>query len=83
MNHGYEIQRRIEELLGVPLPPGAVYVTLSRLEQAGLLTSSRVPGDPRGKKVYFLTPKGQAILSDWLDELRRLRDVIDRILGMV
>ncbi len=79
-SHGYEIKRRIEELTGSPLPEGFIYVTLRRLEASGLVISTPVPGDPRGKRVYQLTPAGWQVLSARLAELRAMRGFIDAVL---
>ena len=53
-SHGYELRARIERALG-PLAAGfnagQMYVTLGRLEQSGLVTSTREaapPSDPSG-----------------------------------
>ncbi len=80
--NGYEIRRRIEEITGQPLPEGFVYVTLGRLESSGLVVSSPVPGDPRGKRFYRLTPAGWQALAVRMAELRGMRDFIDRVLSL-
>ena len=79
-SHGYEIKRKIEEITGMPMPAGFIYVTLSRLEASGLVISSPMLGDPRGKKVYSLTPAGMQMLMIRVNELRNLKSLIDKIL---
>ncbi|HDM92607.1 MAG TPA: PadR family transcriptional regulator [Candidatus Korarchaeota archaeon] len=81
ISHGYEIKRKIEEFTGSPLPEGFVYVTLRRLEASGLVVSAPVPGDPRGKKVYQLTPAGWQVLSMRMAELRAMKGLIDAVLS--
>jgi DNA-binding PadR family transcriptional regulator len=51
--------------------PGQVYVTLTRLEKAGLVASERSEGlaDRPDRKVYVLTPAGQARVAEWLAEV--------------
>jgi DNA-binding PadR family transcriptional regulator len=47
--HGYELRQRLVQALGPAggvLNPGQVYVTLARLERAGLVGRSRNPGSP-------------------------------------
>ncbi len=63
--HGYELMRAIEEAFaGAYSPsPGAIYPTLSLLEDEGLLSSAT---DSGGKRVYSLTDAGKA----WLKENR-------------
>lgn len=67
--HGYELMRAIEEAFGGAYSPspGAIYPTLSLLEDEGLLSSA---ADDGGKRVYSLTEAGQA----WLTENRAAVD---------
>ena len=67
--HGYELIKAVEELFGgVYAPsPGAVYPTLSLLEDQGQLASAV---DESGKRVFSLTEAGKA----WLDENRAAVD---------
>ncbi|GIJ56260.1 PadR family transcriptional regulator [Virgisporangium aurantiacum] len=66
--HGYELRTRLRDALG-PLGDGMnagqVYVTLTRLEKAGLLESTG--GSDR--KVYALTPAGQQRVAEWIAEV--------------
>src|SRR4030095_7164940 len=63
-SHGYQLRARLELALGplaAALNAGPVYVTLNRLEKAGLLTSQRVgQADRPDRKVYELTAAGRA-----------------------
>ncbi len=81
-SHGYEIKRKIEEITGIPMPEGFIYVTLNRLEASGMIMSHPVLSDPRGKKVYMLTPLGLQFLTARIAELRGLRSLIDKIVDM-
>jgi DNA-binding PadR family transcriptional regulator len=67
--HGYELIKAIEELFGGAYAPspGAVYPTLSLLEDQGQLAST---ADEGGKRVFSLTEAGRA----WLDENRTAVD---------
>jgi DNA-binding PadR family transcriptional regulator len=72
-SHGYELRARLRQALGPlgeAMNPGHVYVTLARLETAGLVTSERSPGlaDRPDRKVYELTPAGQQRVAEWLAE---------------
>jgi DNA-binding PadR family transcriptional regulator len=68
--HGYRLQAQLQLALGPladALNPGQVYVTLSRLEKADLVASTRVrQGDRLDRKVYELTPAGQDRVGEWL-----------------
>src|SRR4029453_7862296 len=73
-SHGYELRARLRQALGPlgdGLNPGHVYVTLTRLEKAGLVVSDRAEGlvDRADRKVYALTPNGQQRVAEWLAEV--------------
>ena len=79
-SYGYELRSRLEEALGPlggSLNEGQVYVTLSRLEKAGLVRSDAGTGDEaRGgvrrpdRKVHALTARGEDRVAEWLAEVR-------------
>jgi DNA-binding PadR family transcriptional regulator len=72
--HAYQLRARLDDALG-PLGEGVnaghVYVTLSRLERAGLVVveEPRAAPDRSDRKLYTLTPTGQERVSQWLSEL--------------
>jgi len=73
-SHGYELRGRLSQALGPlgdVLNAGQVYVTLTRLEKAGLVSSERTPGAPDrpDRKVYALTPSGQERVTEWITEV--------------
>src|ERR1700678_3841258 len=72
--HGYELRARLRQALGPvgeELNAGQVYVTLTRLEKAGLVVSETAPGisERPDRKVYELTPAGQQRVAAWLAEV--------------
>lgn len=72
--HGYELRARLRQALGPVgdgLNAGQVYVTLTRLEKAGLVASEAAPGvsERPDRKVYELTPEGQQRVAAWLAEV--------------
>jgi DNA-binding PadR family transcriptional regulator len=73
-SYGYELRARLRHALG-PLGEamnhGHVYVTLARLEKAGLVVSDMAAGstDGQDRKVYGLTAGGQQRVSEWLAEV--------------
>jgi DNA-binding PadR family transcriptional regulator len=73
-SHGYELRARLGDALG-PLGdgvnPGQIYVTLTRLEKAGMVVSEQAAGlaDRPHRKVYRLTPAGQQRVAEWLLEV--------------
>jgi DNA-binding PadR family transcriptional regulator len=73
-SHGYELRARLRHALGPigeRMNAGQIYVTLTRLEKAGLVTSERSTGlaDRPDRKVYGLTPDGQRRVAAWLAEV--------------
>jgi DNA-binding PadR family transcriptional regulator len=71
-SHGYELRARLQLALGPlaeALNAGQVYVTLTRLERAGLVNSERVgQTDGPDRKVYDLTAAGRARVMEWLED---------------
>src|SRR5215475_2061777 len=71
--HGYEVRQRLVEALGPPgqaLNPGQVYVTLSRLDRAGLVRVGQVSQQRHpDKKMYELTAAGSERVAEWLADV--------------
>ena len=72
--HGYEVIKALEEQMGGYYTPsaGTIYPTLQPLEDQGYVRAVETDG----KKVYHITPEGDAFLEEH-------RDVIDDILSRV
>jgi DNA-binding PadR family transcriptional regulator len=73
-SHGYELRARLRTALGPlgdSMNAGQIYVTLARLENAGLVESERSPesGDQQDRKTYALTAAGQQRVAEWLSEV--------------
>ena len=68
--HGYELRQRLAAALGPVgevLKPGQVYVTLARLEKAGLVRGAQVvQSTAPDKKVYEVTAAGREEVAAWL-----------------
>src|SRR6266536_3050754 len=68
-SHGYQLRARLRDALGPlgdAMNAGQVYVTLTRLEKAGLLAVERSAdgADRSDRKVYALTPDGQQRIAE-------------------
>jgi len=76
--HGYEVIKALEEKFGGWYSPsaGTVYPTLQLLEDQGYV---RIV-EEEGKKVYHITPEGEAFLEEHRDVLD---DIIDRVRDVV
>jgi DNA-binding PadR family transcriptional regulator len=67
--HGYELRRRMEELIGYarPISFGTLYPAISRLVKAGLLHQSAAPGKAGATRVTLtLTGAGRLSLNERL-----------------
>ena len=73
-SHGYELRARLQQALGPladGLNAGQVYVTLSRMEKAGLVASERASGiaERPDRRVYDVTAQGRQRVAQWLAEV--------------
>jgi DNA-binding PadR family transcriptional regulator len=74
-SQGYELRARLDQALGPlggGLNAGHIYVTLGRLEKAGLVALDELPQGPAqlaDRKIYHLTPAGQERVFQWLSEV--------------
>ena len=73
-SHGYHLRTRLRQALGPlgeAMNDGQVYVTLTRLEKAGLVTAEPTAGRPErpDRKMYELTAAGQQRVAKWLAEV--------------
>jgi DNA-binding PadR family transcriptional regulator len=68
--HGYQLRRLLQLALGPlaeALNGGHVYVTMGRLENAGLVTAEVIgQADRPDRKVYALTAAGRERVTQWL-----------------
>lgn len=76
--HGYQLRARLDDALGPlgeGLNAGQIYVTLGRLEKAGLVAREGAAAEDAGrhqqdrKIVYVLTPLGRDRLAEWLSSV--------------
>jgi DNA-binding PadR family transcriptional regulator len=72
-SQGYQLRARLDAALG-PLSEavnaGQIYVTLGRLEKAGLVALDEADGTTdRERKIYVLTAAGQERVGEWLAEV--------------
>ncbi|MHB1910615.1 MAG: PadR family transcriptional regulator [Acidimicrobiales bacterium] len=69
--HGYELKSVFEDLLAGTwaLNVAQIYTALARLDDDGLVACEKVPQEQvPDRKVYSLTPSGQAELARWAKE---------------
>ncbi|GAA3002492.1 PadR family transcriptional regulator [Streptosporangium longisporum] len=73
-SHGYQLRARLRDALGPlgeAMNAGQIYVTLTRLEKAGLLAVERSAdgADRSDRKVYALTPDGRERVAEWIADV--------------
>jgi DNA-binding PadR family transcriptional regulator len=70
--HGYELKQALEKLMGAAYPQpniGQIYVTLGRMESAGLIEGEAVEQSSRpNKRIYRLTDAGYEAVAAWFEE---------------
>lgn len=75
--HGYAVMKEVESMTGgeVTMGPGAVYTTIKRLLELGLIVEAgdRVDAsDEKRRRYYRATPNGLAVLASETERLARL-----------
>jgi PadR family transcriptional regulator PadR len=76
--YGVSIRQAVQDVAGRPTSIGAIYTTLDRLEQKGLISSRQGEPTPerggRAKRYYRIEGAGVQALHDAEDIRARLRD---------
>lgn len=65
---GYQIKRTVDDSIRFfwTISPVQVYPSLKQLERAGYVTGQDEPSGNRRRRVYVITPSGEAALNRWL-----------------
>src|SRR5690242_1056923 len=77
--YGYTLRKALADD-GLAIDEGTLYPLLRRLETQGLLVSQWREEDKRNKRFYRLSPGGEKILSQLLEEWERINTSLGRIL---
>lgn len=75
--YGMNVRREIERVTSRSLAIGAVYATLDRLEEKGLLRSQRSIADEHSRRVFQVTASGARALAEVRDMRDRLWSGVD------
>ncbi len=78
-HYGYTLRKALMEL-GLEIDENTLYPLLRRLESQGLLISEWREENKRKKRFYRLSPDGELILRQLLDEWQGINRALDRIL---
>ena len=77
--YGYTLRKSLADR-GLEIDEGTLYPLLRRLESQGLLVSEWREEDRRNKRFYRLSPDGERILAQLIEEWRTLDAALQRIL---
>jgi DNA-binding PadR family transcriptional regulator len=70
--HGYAIMTDIESAAGTKLGPGTLYTAIARLVERKLIAPE---GNAGRQRPYRLTTEGASLLTEQLDDMRRVASV--------
>jgi PadR family transcriptional regulator PadR len=77
--YGYTLRKALADD-GLAIDEGTLYPLLRRLETQGLLVSQWREEEKRNKRFYRLSPAGEQILGQLLDEWQRINASLSKIL---
>jgi PadR family transcriptional regulator PadR len=84
--YGVPICRELQTRARRQVSLGAVYKTLDRIEQKGLVRSALGPATAerggRRKRIYQVTPTGLKVLRSSLGAVARMSDGLEAVLGL-
>ena len=78
-HYGYTLRKALDDL-GLAIDEGTLYPLLRRLESQGLLVSKWREENKRNKRFYRLSPAGEQILKQLLEEWQTINKSLRRIL---
>ena len=79
-HYGYALRKALANH-GLAIDENTLYPLLRRLESQGLLVSQWREEEKRNKRFYRLSPVGESVLADLLEEWSRMNSALERILG--
>jgi PadR family transcriptional regulator PadR len=79
-HYGYALRKALDDH-GLAIEENTLYPLLRRLESQGLLASQWREEEKRNKRFYRLSPLGEKVLPDLLEEWRQMNAALARILG--
>lgn len=82
--HGYDLWKKLEEILGTKIPHPIVYKILKEFEEMGLVVGRWVSAKSGpARKIYSITIDGVMILKHNLELFRKIRDLLSTIIEHV
>jgi len=77
--YGYTLRKALADE-GLEIDEGTLYPLLRRLESQGLLVSQWREEDKRNKRFYRLSPMGEEVLTQLLNEWQKINGSLNKIL---
>src|SRR5687767_13097273 len=77
--YGYTLRKTLADV-GIDIDEGTLYPLLRRLETQGLLASEWREAENRNKRFYHLSPDGESMLTQLLEEWKRINASLDQII---
>jgi len=77
--YGYTLRKALADL-GLAIDESTLYPLLRRLESQGLLVSNWREEDKRNKRFYRMSPEGERVFAQLLDEWSGINASLDRVL---
>jgi PadR family transcriptional regulator len=77
--YGYTLRKSLSDA-GLAIDEGTLYPLLRRLETQGLLVSSWREEDKRNKRFYRMSPEGERVFAQLLEEWKGINASLDRTL---
>jgi PadR family transcriptional regulator, regulatory protein PadR len=78
-HYGYALRKALADR-GMEIDENTLYPLLRRLESQGLLSSDWREEGKRNKRFYRLSPDGEQILTQLLEEWRSINASLDRVI---
>ena len=78
-HYGYTLRKALSDV-GMDIEENTLYPLLRRLEGQGLLLSEWREEDKRRKRFYRLSPLGESILADLLEEWQGINRALNRLM---
>jgi len=79
--HGYEMNHRLDQMVGTPPDMPAVYRALNGLEDGGLVSShwERSAAGPE-RRCYSITAEGRGVMDGWAGDLAQIHALLGGVL---
>lgn len=78
-HYGYTLRKALADQ-GLEIDENTLYPLLRRLETQGLLTSEWREENKRKKRFYRLSPEGEEIFGQLLEEWQKINQALDQII---